>query len=45
MGANGSLRSSPLARLLGGAQLLFQTDGTPEILNLVIGRSLLKSRS
>lgn len=44
MGANGSRRSSPIARQLGAAQLLFQTDGTPEILNLVIGRSLVKGR-
>ena len=45
MGANGTRRSHPLARQLASAQLLFHTDGTPEILNLVIGRSLVRART
>ncbi|MBT3139492.1 acyl-CoA dehydrogenase family protein [Ruegeria litorea] len=40
MGATGTRRTSDLARQFGHAQLLFNTDGTPEIMNIVIGRSL-----
>lgn len=40
MGAEGTRRRHDLARQHGAAQLLFDTDGTPEIMNVVIGRSL-----
>ncbi len=40
MGAAGTTRIYPLARQLGHVQLLFNTDGTPEIMNVLIGRSL-----
>lgn len=43
MGAHGTLRKSFLPRQLGSAQLLFHTDGTPEVLNLLIGRALTRS--
>jgi len=43
MGAEGSRRRNPLARQHGAAQLLFNTDGTPEIMNVVIGRSLAQA--
>lgn len=44
MGANGTLRTGSLPRQLASAQLLFHTDGTPEILNLVIGRAISRGR-
>ena len=40
MGAAGTRREYPLARQFGHLQLLFNTDGTPEIMNVLIGRSL-----
>jgi len=40
MGAAGTLSSQGLARQFSSAQLLFDTDGTPEILNVIIGREL-----
>lgn len=43
MGAEGTRRRNPLARQQGAAQLLFNTDGTPEIMNVVIGRSLAQA--
>ena len=44
MGATGTRRTSALARQFGHAQLLFNTDGTPEIMNVLIGRSLQAKR-
>ena len=41
MGANGLLRENPLARQISGARVTYYMDGTTEIQNLVIGRSLL----
>ena len=41
MGANGVLRENPLARQLSGARVTYYMDGTSEIQNLVIGRSLM----
>ena len=41
MGANGLLRENPLARQMSGARVTYYMDGTTEIQNLVIGRSLL----
>lgn len=40
MGANGLLRENPLARQMSGARVTYYMDGTTEILNMVIGRSL-----
>lgn len=40
MGAAGTRRQSDLARQFGASQLLFNTDGTPEVMNVLIGRSL-----
>jgi alkylation response protein AidB-like acyl-CoA dehydrogenase len=40
-GANGLLRENPLARQLSGARVTCYMDGTTEIQNVVIGRSLL----
>lgn len=40
MGATGTRRTSALPRQFGHTQLLFNTDGTPEIMNVLIGRSL-----
>jgi len=42
MGANGLLRENPLARQLSGARVTYYMDGTTEIQNVVIGRSLLE---
>ncbi len=42
MGAAGTDRRHPLARQFGSAQLLFNTDGTPEVMNVVIGRELAR---
>jgi len=42
MGANGLLRENPLARQMSGARVTHYMDGTTEIQNLVIGRSLLE---
>jgi alkylation response protein AidB-like acyl-CoA dehydrogenase len=42
MGANGLLRENPLARQMSGARVTYYMDGTTEIQNVVIGRSLLK---
>ena len=42
MGANGLLRENPLARQMSGARVTYYMDGTTEIQNMVIGRSLLK---
>jgi len=41
MGANGLLRQNPLARQMSGARVTYYMDGTTEIQNVVIGRSLL----
>jgi len=41
MGANGILRENPLARQLSGARVTYYMDGTTEIQNVVIGRSLI----
>jgi alkylation response protein AidB-like acyl-CoA dehydrogenase len=41
MGANGLLRENPLARQMSGARVTHYMDGTTEIQNVVIGRSLL----
>jgi alkylation response protein AidB-like acyl-CoA dehydrogenase len=41
MGANGLLRDNPLARQLSGARVTYYMDGTTEIQNVVIGRSLI----
>jgi alkylation response protein AidB-like acyl-CoA dehydrogenase len=41
MGANGLLRENPLARQMSGARVTYYMDGTTEIQNMVIGRSLL----
>ncbi len=41
MGANGLLRENPLARQMSGARVTYYMDGTTEVQNLVIGRSLL----
>ena len=41
MGANGLLRENPLARQMSGARVTYYMDGTTEIQNIVIGRSLL----
>lgn len=40
MGANGLLRENTLARQLSGARVTYYMDGTSEILNVIIGRSL-----
>lgn len=40
MGAAGTRRTTALARQFGHAQLLFNTDGTPEIMNVLISRNL-----
>ena len=42
MGANGLLRVNPLARQMSGARVTYYMDGTTEIQNVVIGRSLLE---
>jgi len=42
MGANGLLRENPLARQMSGARVTYYMDGTTEIQNVVIGRSLLE---
>jgi len=42
MGANGLLRENPLARQMSGARVTHYMDGTTEIQNIVIGRSLLE---
>jgi alkylation response protein AidB-like acyl-CoA dehydrogenase len=41
MGANGLLRENPLARQMSGARVTYYMDGTTEIQNVVISRSLL----
>lgn len=41
MGANGLLRENPLARQMSGTRVTHYMDGTTEIQNIVIGRSLL----
>jgi alkylation response protein AidB-like acyl-CoA dehydrogenase len=41
MGANGLLRENTLARQMSGVRVTYYMDGTTEIQNLVIGRSLL----
>lgn len=41
MGANGLLREHPLARQMSGVRVTHYMDGTTEIQNIVIGRSLL----
>lgn len=41
MGANGLLRENPLARQMSGTRVTHYMDGTSEIQNIVIGRSLL----
>jgi alkylation response protein AidB-like acyl-CoA dehydrogenase len=41
MGANGLLRENPLARQMSGARVTYYMDGTTEIQNIVIGRSLI----
>jgi alkylation response protein AidB-like acyl-CoA dehydrogenase len=41
MGANGLLRENTLARQMSGARVTYYMDGTTEIQNVVIGRSLL----
>jgi acyl-CoA dehydrogenase len=41
MGANGLLRENPLARQMSGIRVTYYMDGTTEIQNVVIGRSLL----
>jgi alkylation response protein AidB-like acyl-CoA dehydrogenase len=40
-GANGILRENDLARQLSGARVTYYMDGTTEIQNVVIGRSLI----
>jgi alkylation response protein AidB-like acyl-CoA dehydrogenase len=40
MGANGLLRENTLARQLSGARVTYFMDGTSEIMNVIIGRSL-----
>lgn len=40
MGAVGIRRDYPIARQFSHMQLLFNTDGTPEIMDVLIGRSL-----
>lgn len=40
MGGAGTRRNTDLPRQFGNLQLMFNTDGTPEIMNVVIGRSL-----
>jgi alkylation response protein AidB-like acyl-CoA dehydrogenase len=40
MGANGLLRENTLARQLSGARVTYYMDGTSEIMNVIIGRSL-----
>ena len=45
MGAEGTRRRHALSRQHGAAQFLFNTDGTPEIMNVVIGRSLSRHYS
>ncbi len=42
MGANGLLRENPLARQMSGARVTYYMDGTTEIQNMVIGRSLIR---
>jgi len=42
MGANGLLRQNPLARQMSGTRVTYYMDGTTEIQNVVIGRSLLE---
>jgi alkylation response protein AidB-like acyl-CoA dehydrogenase len=42
MGANGLLRDNPLARQMSGARVTYYMDGTTEIQNVVIGRSLFE---
>jgi len=42
MGANGLLRENPLPRQMSGARVAYYMDGTTEIQNVVIGRSLLE---
>ena len=42
MGANGLLRENPLARQMSGARVTYYMDGTTEIQNIVIGRSLVE---
>ena len=42
MGAKGLLRENPLARQMSGARVTYYMDGTTEIQNVVIGRSLLE---
>ena len=42
MGANGLLRENPLARQMSGARVTYYMDGTTEIQNVVIGRSLIE---
>lgn len=44
MGANGLLRENPLARQMSGARVTAYMDGTTEIQNIVIGRSLLGTK-
>ena len=44
MGANGLLRENPLARQMSGARVTYYMDGTTEIQNVVIGRSLLGTK-
>ena len=41
MGANGLLRENPLARQMSGARVTYYMDGSTEVQNMVIGRSLL----
>jgi alkylation response protein AidB-like acyl-CoA dehydrogenase len=41
MGANGTLRDHSLARQLAGTKMTHYMDGTTEVQNIVIGRSLL----
>lgn len=42
MGANGLLRENTLARQMSGVRVTYYMDGTTEIQNLVIGRSLME---
>jgi alkylation response protein AidB-like acyl-CoA dehydrogenase len=44
MGANGLLRENPLVRQMSGARVTYYMDGTTEIQNVVIGRSLLGTK-
>ncbi len=44
MGANGLLRENPFARQISGTRVTYYMDGTTEIQNMVIGRSLLRDR-